>query len=980
MIRRLAVLCCAVFLLAPPASAQTVTHGVAPALFSDMHWRMIGPTRAGRVVAVTGIAGDPNRFYFGAVGGGVWRTDNAGRSWTPIFDDQPVASIGAVAVAPSDPNTIYVGSGEADMRSDILQGNGMYKSTDAGKSWSRIGLADSRAIGRIAVDPHDPRTLLVAALGHPYGPSHERGIFRSTDGGATWCNTLFVDENTGAIDVTLDPNDAKIVYATMWQTRRPPWSVYPPSNGPGSGLYKSSDGGVTWTALRGNGFATQALGRIGVAVAPSDSKRVYAVVDAKDGGLYRSDDAGASWKKIDDETRIWGRGWYFSEVAVDPRERDIVYVSNTSVYRSNNGGTSFTAIKGAPGGDDYHMLWIDPTQGSRMILASDQGAIVSLDNAKTWSSWYNQPTAQLYHVATDSRFPFTVYGAQQDSGAIAVPSRSGRLGISALDWRPLQAGGESDYIAVDPRDPDTIYGGRVVKQNMRTREVRDLTPTLTHPGASRDEWTLPLVFSTLDPRVLYYGNELLYRTADGGSSWQIISPDITRLDPGVPATLDAPTAADGPPNKRRGVIYTIAPSPIKRGTIWIGTDDGVAALTHDEGKHWIVVTPSGLAPWSKFGIIEASHANANEAYAAVDRHRVDDVHPYIYRTRDGGRTWSTIATGIPDGSFVNAIREDPLKHGLLYAGTENGVYVSFDDGDAWQPLQLNLPNTSIRDLTVRDDALVIATHGRSFWILDDLTPLRQIDAALVRESAHLFAPQIATRVQPKDDEGTPLPPDVAAGENPPDGAIIDYYLGAPAMSLTIDVLDRSGASIRRFSSDDKPELVDPTKLDIPAFYVHPAQPPAVNVGMHRFVWDLHHQSTAAGRRRRRGSGGPWAVPGAYRVRLTVDGKASEQPLIVRLDPRDRVALHDLQAQFALSSAIETLKGRLAEARTAIPDASNLRDPQNIRNLKLLAASQSLDELEASIESAPAAPSLDQRTAFAQRRAVAEAALRANAKP
>ena len=980
MIRRLAVLCCALMLLAPPVSAQTATRGVAPALFSDMHWRMIGPTRAGRVVAVTGVAGDPNRFYFGAVGGGVWRTDNAGRSWTPIFDDQPVASIGAIAVAPSDPNTIYVGSGEADMRSDILQGNGMYKSLDAGKSWTRIGLADSRAIGRIAVDPHDPKTLLVAALGHPYGPSHERGVFRSTDGGATWSNTLFVDDNTGAIDVTLDPNDGKVVYATMWQTRRPPWSVYPPSNGPGSGLYKSSDGGVTWTALRGNGFARQALGRIGVAVAPSDSRRVYAVVDAKDGGLYRSDDAGTSWKKIDDEARIWGRGWYFSEIAVDPRERDIVYVSNTSVYRSNNGGTSFTAIKGAPGGDDYHMLWIDPTQGSRMILASDQGAIVTLDSAKTWSSWYNQPTAQLYHVATDSHFPFSVYGAQQDSGAIAVPSRSGRLGISALDWRPLQAGGESDYIAVDPRDPDVVYGGRVVKQNMRTREVRDLTPTLAHPGASRDEWTLPLVFSTIDPRVLYYGNELLYRTADGGSSWQIISPDLTRLDPGVPATLDAPTAADGPPNKRRGVIYTIAPSPIKRGTIWIGTDDGVAALTRDEGKHWTVVTPSGLPPWSKFGIIEASHANVNEAYAAVDRHRVDDVHPYIYRTRDGGRTWSTIATGIPEGSFVNAIREDPLKHGLLYAGTESGVYVSFDDGDAWQPLQLNLPNTSVRDLTVRDDALVIATHGRSFWILDDLTPLRQIDASVASESAHLFAPQIATRIQPKDDEGTPLPPDVAAGENPPEGAIVDYYLGVPARSLTIDILDRSGASIRRFSSEDKPEIVDPTKLDIPAFYVHPAQPPAVSAGMHRFVWDLHHQSTAAGRRRRRGSGGPWAIPATYRVRLTVDGKTSEQPLIVRLDPRDRVPLRDLQAQFALSSAIEALKGRLTEARTAIPDPSNLRDPQNIRNLKLLAASQSLDELEASIESAPAAPSADQRTAFAQRRAVAEAALRANAKP
>ena len=971
MVRRFIALACALVLLAPPALAQA--SGVEPALFSGMHWRMIGPTRGGRVVAVSGVSGDPNRFYFGAVGGGVWRTENAGRTWNPIFDDQPVASIGAIALAPSDPNTIYVGSGEADMRSDILQGNGMYRSTDAGKTWTRIGLADSRAIGRIAVDPHDSKTLLVAALGHPYGPSHERGIFRSTDGGATWTNTLFVDDNTGAIDVTLDPNG--VAYATMWQTRRPPWSVYPPSNGPGSGLYKSTDGGLRWTALRGNGFATKNLGRIGVAVAPSDSKRVYAVVDATDGGLYRSDDAGASWKKIDDEARIWGRGWYFSEVAVDPRERDVVYVSNTSLYRSNNGGSSFTAIKGAPGGDDYHMLWIDPTQSARMILASDQGAIVTTDGAQTWSSWYNQPTAQLYHVATDSRFPFTVYGAQQDSGAVAVPSRSGRLGISALDWRPQQAGGESDSIAVDPRDPDLVYGGRVQRQNMRTREVRDLTPTLVHPGSWRDEWTLPLVFSPVDPRVLYYANQQLFRTADGGSSWQIISPDLTRLDPGVPANLDAATAVDVPsPEKRRGIIYTIAPSPIQRGTIWIGTDDGVAALTRDEGKHWNIVTPSGLAPWSKFGIIEASHVNANEAYAAVDRHRVDDVHPYIYRTRDGGKSWTSIVAGIPDGSFVNAVREDPLKAGLLYAGTENGVFVSFDDGDAWQPLQLNLPNTSIRDLTVRDDALAIATHGRSFWILDDLTPLRQSSAALARESAHLFAPQVATRVQPKDDEGTPLPPDVSAGENPPDGAILDYYLGKAAHTVALDIIDRTGASIRRFASDDKIDPIDPSKLDIPAFYVKPQAVPETAPGMHRFGWDLHYQSLGAGRRRRRGSGGPWAVPGAYRVRLTVDGKPSEQPFLVRLDPRDRVAPRDLQAQFAMSLAIEHLKGRIAEARSAKPD------PKDARDLRLLGAFQALDELEASVESAPGAPSADQRAAFAVRRDAAEAALRANAKP
>ena len=913
MIRRLAVLCCAVFLLAPPASAQTVAHGVAPALFSDMHWRMIGPTRAGRVVAVTGIAGDSNRFYFGAVGGGVWRTDNAGRSWTPIFDDQPVASIGAVAVAPSDSNTIYVGSGEADMRSDILQGNGMYKSTDAGKSWSRIGLADSRAIGRIAVDPHDPRTLLVAALGHPYGPSHERGVFRSTDGGATWSNTLFVDENTGAIDVTLDPNDAKIVYATMWQTRRPPWSVYPPSNGPGSGLYKSSDGGVTWTALRGNGFATQALGRIGVAVAPSDSKRVYAVVDAKDGGLYRSDDAGASWKKIDDETRIWGRGWYFSEVAVDPHERDIVYVSNTSVYRSNNGGTSFTAIKGAPGGDDYHTTWINPLNRNIIILGSDQGATVSVNRGATWSSWYNQPTAQFYHVIADDRYPYWVYGGQQESGSIGTASRGNDGEITFREWHSVGTE-EYGYVAPDPLHPNLIYGGKATRFDWSTGQTRDVSPVvLRGPNSYRFNRTAPLLFSKADPHALYLGSNVVFRTTNGGESWDIISPDLTRPNPGTPPNFAFFSSADPRAGKHRGVVYALAPSPIDRNLLWAGTDDGLAWVTPNGGKTWNQVTPPGLTAWSKFTQIDASHFDRATAYASVSRFRLNDLHPYIFRTHDGGKSWTKITAGLPDDASVNTVREDPLRRGLLFAGTERTVYVSFDDGGSWQSLQRDLPSTSIRDLVIHGDDIVVGTHGRSFWILDDITPLRQATARIASEPLHLFTPQTATRVRRSTNPDTPLPPEVPAGENPPDGAIVDYALAtATSGPLTLTVTDAAGKIVRRFSSADKADTIDP-ELNVPTYWIRPFRPLTTSAGIHRFVWDLHEASPASVRGEYPISAvyrdtpheplGPAVLPGRYTLTLATGTGRASVPLVVRMDPRVPTSRADLGKQYVLASQL-----------------------------------------------------------------------------
>ncbi len=940
--------------LAPlPVGAQQYDQSV----FAGMRWRLIGPFRGGRALAVAGARGRPFEFYFGAVGGGVWKTGNAGRTWTPVFDGQPLASIGAIAAAPSNPNVIYVGTGEADMRSDISYGNGMYKSTDAGRTWTHIGLRDTRQIGRILVAPQNPDVVFVAALGHAYGPNSERGVFRSKDGGASWQKILFKDNDTGAIDLAFDPRNPQTIYAALWQTRRPPWNVYPPSNGPGSGLYKSTDGGDTWVHLEGRGLPSEGLGRIGIGIAPSDPKRIYLIVDAKEGGLYRSDDAGQNWRRVDAEARIWGRGWYFCEVNVDPKDPDTVYVSNTSLYRSRDGGQNFTAIKGAPGGDDYHGLWIDPEDGQRMILGSDQGAVVTVDGAQTWSSWYNQPTGQFYRVASDRRFPYWVYGAQQDSGAAATPSRSSHRGISERDWQPVEVGGESGYIAPDPLDTNIVYGGTASRYNWTTRQDQSIPPMLAHPGQYRRTWTLPLVFSPRNPRELYYGSQVLFRTRDAGQTWQIISPDLTREDPAVPANLDAATAADGPSIKRRGVIYTIAPSPLRAGEIWIGTDDGLIQVTRDDGKTWQNVTPPELAPWSKITLLHASRHDVNTVYAAVDRHRLEDLEPYIYRTRDGGKSWRRITRGIPAGSFVNAVREDPARKGLLYAGTETGVFVSFDDGENWQALQLNLPHASVRDLEIHDDDLVAATHGRAFWILDDVTPLRQLSAEVAQAVAWLFRPATAWRVRPGSDEGTPLPPEEPAGENPPDGAILDYLLkSAPAEPLTLEIFDRTGKLVRRFSSANTPQQVDAKTLVIPEFWVHPAQPPSATAGMHRFVWDLHYPGVP-GARSRFGAVGPWALPGRYAVKLTVNARTYTQPLTVKMDPRVKTPLPELAKQFELARQVVEAQMQVAtasgEARRLRAALASLKKQEELQGA-LAAAVEALDRKASAIAGVPAA--------------------------
>jgi photosystem II stability/assembly factor-like uncharacterized protein len=976
---------------------------VDPSLFQALHWRLIGPFRGGRVLAVSGIPGDDRHFYFGAVDGGVWKTNDSGRTWQPIFDGEQVGSIGALALAPSRPDTIYVGSGEADMRSDIAHGDGMYKSTDAGKHWTHIGLEDSRQIGQILVDPRNPDVVFVAALGHAYGPNAERGVFRSTDGGQHWEKVLFKDNNTGAIDLAFKPDDPNTIYAALWQTRRPPWSVYPPSNGPGSGLYVSHDGGSHWTQIQGNGFPAHP-GRIGLAAALSQPDRLYALVDAPggEGGLYRSDDAGVHWKHTTDDQRIWQRGWYFNRLAVDPKNADRVYVMNTIVLRSDNGGRQFIALKGDPTGDDFHEMWIDPTNPNRQILGVDQGTLITLNGGTTWSSWYNQPTAQIYHVSTDNRFPYWVYGAQQDSGAVALPSRGGSDGITMAQFHEIAPGGESDMIAPDPDDPDIVYGGRVDKLDTRTEQVRSIDPTLAYPAVHyRAAWTLPLAFSKRNTKVLYFANQRLFQTDDGGDHWKPISPDLTRPDAGVPANLDAPTAADDDHvDKRRGVIYTIAPSPLSAQTLWVGTDDGLVWRTDDEGAHWDNVTPAALTPWSKVGGIEPSHFSPDMAYLAIDRHRLDDDAPYIYRTTDGGKSWTRIDSGIPSDCFVNVVREDPVRKGLLYAGTEKGMYVSFDGGANWQSLQQNLPLTSVRDIDVHQDDLVIATHGRGFWIMDDMTALRQMDGVSAAQVT-LFQPAYAIRVRHAAFTGTPMPKDEPMAANPPDGAMIDYVLPEHVKGpVTLTILDAQNNQVRSFSSDDKPPMLDPAKLEFAPEWVPIPTPLFTTPGMHRFVWNLRYASQ--GETGKHSKDGVWAPPGSYTIELSVNGHSYRQPLIVKPDPRVTVSVLAMQREFELARKVENesaqaskagaeaeallqaLDQRQAHANGALHDqigaliaqTTDLSgmplhpDPRDTvgapprRTDSLRALSTNLSKLLSAVDDADADPSPDARTAYA----------------
>ncbi len=927
------------FAMAPMAASA---QGYDAGLLSGLQWRLLGPFRAGRTEAVAGVPGQPNVFYSGAVDGGVWKTDNAGITWEPIFDDAPIASIGAIAVAPSNPDIIYVGTGESDPRSQISYGDGMYKSTDAGKTWTHIGLPKSMHISHVIVDPKNPQRLFVAVLGNLYAANPERGVYRSIDGGATWQKVLYKNPDVGAIDVVFAPDDPQVVYAALWATRRPPWNVYPPSNGPGSGVYKSADGGNTWTHLT-KGLPTAGLGKIGLAVAPTDSNRVYAILDADQGGLYRSDDAGATWKLADGEARIWGRGWYFDRLTVDPKNADELYVMNTSVYRSTDGGHSFEAIKGTAGGDDYRRLWINPDDPDRMVLSSDQGTIVSVNGARTWSSWDNQPTGQFYHVIADNRDPFWVYGAQQDSGPRGVVTDVPEGRLTYAHWASTCTGGESDMLAVDPDSVADLYAttllydlnaNTLTRCNQLTGVKKVVTPWAAYPGEQfRHTWTLPTVFSQAPGHALYFANQFMWKSTDKGEHWQRISKDLSRAKPGVPANLDPTTAADTTYQQKTGdshwgVIYSIAPSPLQADTVWAGTDDGLIWVTHDGGTHWQDVTPKGLSAWSKVIMLDASHTDAGTAYAAIDRHRLNDYTPHVLRTRDAGKTWQEVIKGLPGKAYVQAIKEDPDRPGLLFAGTSIGVYVSFDAGDQWQSLQLNLPVTEIRDFAFHGNSVAIATFGRSLWILDDLSPLHQLDPAIARSNVHLFKPEVAV-LRPgadHDQRDTSLavatnltPIEVASGAPRMKGALLDYYLKTAASGpVTLDILDAGGKVIRHYSSTTKYPAVDPKSLNVPAVWISTPPPLPATAGMHRFSWDLRaiaadgHGSTATD-----AFGGHRVLPGTYTVKLTVDGTSYTQPLTVEQHAGTRQDPAALQARTALVQQVIGLQTKVAVAQRSV---------------------------------------------------------------
>jgi photosystem II stability/assembly factor-like uncharacterized protein len=892
--------------------ASVQAQSVAPELFNAMKWRMIGPHRGGRTVGAVGVQQQPNVFYIGVNNGGVWKTTDYGRTWSPIFDDQPTGSIGDVAVAPSNPSVIYVASGEGLQRPDLSVGTGMYKSTDAGTTWTFLGLKDGQQIGNISVDPSNENRVFAAVLGHPYGPNTERGVYRTTDGGKTWDRVLYKDENTGAVQVTIDPKNPNVVYADLWAARQGPWENGE-WQGPESGLYKSTDGGTSWQKLT-NGLPTvaQGLGRIGFCIAPSDPNRLYATVDAPElGGVYRSNDAGVTWTRFSDDHRLWGRGSDFAEVKVHPTNPDVVFIADVAAWKSTDGGKTWNDFRGAPGGDDYHRLWINPNEPNTILLAGDQGAIITVNGGQTFSSWYNQPTAQFYHVSTDNSFPYNVLGGQQESGSVGIASRGNDGQVTFREWHPVGVE-EYGYVAADPLDPNIIYGGKVSKFDKRTGQIQNIAPEAVRSGKYRFVRTAPVLFSPIDPKTLYFGGNVLFKTQNGGNSWQVISPDLTRETyPDIPESVGVYRTEAMKTMPRRGVIYTIAPSPKDINTLWAGTDDGYIQVTRDGGKAWKNVTPAGVGSWSKVSQLDASHFDVNTVYAAVNRIRCDDLKPHIYRTHDGGKTWQEIVTGLPDNDPINTVREDPIRKGLLFAGSETAVYVSFDEGDHWQSLRLNMPATSIRDLVIKDDDIVVGTHGRSFWILDDITPLRQATPDMANAGTVLFKPQRAYRVRWNMNPDTPLPPEEPAGQNPPDGAVINYYLSDKAdKPVTLEITDAAGKLVRRYSSDEKP--YDIPDVNLPAYWIRPQQILSGDTGAHRFMWDMHYPPldlppaypiAATYHQTAPDPTSPWVMPGTYTAKLSVNGKTYTQPLVITMDPRVKTSTAALKQQHDLSLAV-----------------------------------------------------------------------------
>ncbi len=909
------------FFLDAASHAQQPAQQIDPKTYGGMKWRLIGPFRGGRALTVTGVSSQPNIYYFGAVAGGVWKTTDGGITWDPLFDKQSVSSIGSIAVADSDPNVIYAGTGEACIRGNISFGDGVYKSTDAGKTWTNIGLKDTRHIGKVIVHPANPDMVFVAALGHAYGTNTERGIFRTRDGGKTWEKVLYLDDRTGGIDIVFDPRNPHVLLAAMWEGYRTPWTLN--SGGEKDGLYRSNDDGTTWKRIEGNGMPEGPLGRIGVGVSGADSNVVYALIEAKKGGLYRSDDGGTNWSLITDDHRFRQRAWYFTHVWADPKNANTVYIANTGLYRSVDGGKSFERLN-APHGD-HHALWVDPNNTQRMINGNDGGATISVDGGKNWTTLLNQPTAQFYHVAADNDFQYRVYGSQQDNTSIGIRTRTDRGYIDRGDWDPV-GGGESGYVVPDPRDSNIVYADdegpfftRFDRSTNQAQSIQQWPEDLSGHAAVEEKyrytWTMPIVISSHNPDVLYHTAQYVFRSADGGRTWTTISPDLTRNDKSKQQDSGGPITKDQYTVEYYDVIFTLAESPKQQGLLWAGTDDGLVQLTRDEGKTWSNVTPKEMPEWAMVSLIEASPFDAGTAYAAVDAHKFDNFHPYIFKTTDFGRSWTKITSGLPDNSYVHAVREDPARKGLLYAGTETGAWVSFDDGSHWQSLQLNLPVTPVHDLLVHNNDLDIATHGRSFWVLDDLSPLRQADASIASEDAHLFKPQTATRTRTRHFN----PRRYAIGENPPQGAILYYSLKeAPKEPIKLELLDVQGKVLRAFTSAVKKKEEAPEEWEEDAEVEHiPAA-----AGLNRFAWDLRLEPPVKipaaiydnGR-----PAGPLVLPGAYQVRLTVAGKSSTAPFEVKLDPRVKTSAEDLRKQFDLMLKLRDRQDEMNKAILAIRD-------------------------------------------------------------
>ncbi|HYA22929.1 MAG TPA: hypothetical protein VEF05_02155 [Terriglobales bacterium] len=959
----------------PAATAATGTaqpdEGEDKGPWKGLQYRLVGPFRGGRVVAVSGVVGQDNIYYFGAVAGGVWKTTDGGLNWKPVFDKQKDASpaIGAIAVSESDPNTIYVGTGEACIRGNIVGGNGVYKSLDAGKTWKFAGLADTHAIGRLIVNPKNPDIAFVAALGHPFADNEERGIFRTRDGGKTWEKVLYKDAKTGGIDVQFDPTNPNILFAALWQTRRTPWSL--DSGGPGSGLYRSLDGGTTWKELKGHGLPEGILGRIGVTVSGANPNRVWAILEAEKGGIYRSDDGGDSWHLTTDDHRFRQRAWYYSHIFADPKSADTVYILNTGAYRSNDGGKTFSRIR-APHGDN-HALWIDPNNPKRLINGNDGGATISTDGGESWTTLYNQPTAQFYHVTTDDRFPYYIYGAQQDNSTVAIASAGPDGAIDRPDWYDV-GGGESGYIAPDPADPEIVYagsyGGDITRYDHRTHEEQAINPWPVNPIGwaagdvkHRFQWTEPIVFSPHDPKTLYFAGEMLFKTTDGGMSWTPISPDLTRNDKSKQASSGGPITKDNTGVEVYDTIFSVVESPLQKDLIWAGTDDGLVQLTRDGGQHWENVTPKAMPDWGTVSMIEASPKDAGTAYLAVERHKQDDFAPYIFKTTDFGKTWTKLVTGLPANDYVHAVRVDPHRLNLLFAGTEMGVSVSFDDGAHWQSLQLNLPPAPVNDLVVKNNDLVVATHGRSFWLLDDITPLEQYSDAIPQEDAHLFTPAVTNHTVFR---GGFFRAQGNVGKNPPAGAVIYYWLKTavkkpePGKSqssaagteektetaasqagkmdaqkteepkIALEILDSSGKIIRKYPKKEEP----PDEEE--EFFGGDREAGKLpgEAGLNRFAWDLRYEGATKVPRAPLWGGstdGPEALPGHYQVRLTVLGKTYTAPLEIKPDPRLKITADDLAKQFDL---LLKIRDKVTATDDAIIQIRDLREQINGINKRM----------------------------------------------